>query len=91
MAMVTRVPHAAGTRLAAATQPRPWTRAELDRLPNDGNRYEVLDGVLFVTPQASRDHQRVATALVVLLGRYVDPLGTAYVVGPGAVPFGTNE
>jgi hypothetical protein len=28
----------------------PWTVEQLDRLPDDGNRYEVLDGELFVTP-----------------------------------------
>ncbi len=30
-----------------------WTLAELDRLPDDGNRYELLDGELFVTPATS--------------------------------------
>ena len=35
-----------------------WTRADLLRLPDDGNRYEVLDGKLLVTPQASYPHQR---------------------------------
>ena len=33
-----------------ATKTRRWTRADLARLPDDGNRYEVLDGELFVTP-----------------------------------------
>jgi len=28
-----------------------WTLAELDRLPDDGNRYELVEGVLFVTPE----------------------------------------
>jgi len=27
-----------------------WTVADLERLPNDGNRYEILHGDLFVTP-----------------------------------------
>ena len=40
-----------------ATRTRPWTRADLARLPDDGNRYEVLDGELFVTPQAGVPHQ----------------------------------
>lgn len=33
-----------------ATKMRRWSRADLERLPDDGNRYEVLDGQLFVTP-----------------------------------------
>ena len=27
-----------------------YTIADLERFPNDGNRYELLDGVLLVTP-----------------------------------------
>jgi hypothetical protein len=32
-----------------ATDVRYWTRDDLASLPNDGNRYDVLDGELFVT------------------------------------------
>jgi Uma2 family endonuclease len=74
-----------------AVDTRPWTRADLERLPDDGNRYEVLDGQLLVTPQAALPHQRVATHLVLVLQGYLAPLGTATAVGPGAVPFGDNE
>jgi Uma2 family endonuclease len=42
-----------------ALEARPWTRADLDRLPDDGNRYEVLDGELLVTPPPSAEHQEV--------------------------------
>jgi hypothetical protein len=27
-----------------------WTRADLQRLPDDGNKYEVIDGELLVSP-----------------------------------------
>ena len=27
-----------------------WTVAMLDALPEDGQRYEIIDGVLYVTP-----------------------------------------
>jgi hypothetical protein len=27
-----------------------WVEADLDRLPDDGNRYELIDGSLHVTP-----------------------------------------
>lgn len=30
-----------------------WTVADLERLPEDGKRYEILHGELFVTPRAS--------------------------------------
>src|ERR1700749_2703166 len=36
---------------------RDWTVADLADFPDDGNRYEVLDGMLYVTPAPSFDHQ----------------------------------
>ena len=70
---------------------RPWTRADLARLPDDGNRYEVLDGALLVTPQAAFRHQEIATRLLVPLRAYCAQHGIGVVVGPGAVPHGTSQ
>ena len=78
-------------RKPATPRIRPWTRADLARLPDDGNRYEVLDGQLLVTPQASYGHQSVALHLAMALQTYVGQSGAAHVVGPGAVPFKKNE
>ncbi|GAA1526138.1 Uma2 family endonuclease [Kribbella lupini] len=36
---------------------RPLTRADLYRVPNDGHRYELIDGVLVMTPAPSLRHQ----------------------------------
>lgn len=58
-----------------ATKTHRWTRADLANLPDDGNRYEVLDGQLFVTPLPLFPHQWIATRLVALLTPYVH-LGT---------------
>ena len=74
-----------------ATKTLRWTRADLERLPDDGNRYEVLDGELFVTPQAAHDHQRIALRLAVMLEPYCARHALGGVVGPGAVVFGSNE
>ena len=74
-----------------ATTTRRWTRADLANLPDDGNRYEVLDGELFVTPQARYEHQDVAARLVIALAEYCDRYGLGRVVGPGAVIFDENE
>ncbi|MCA1824619.1 MAG: Uma2 family endonuclease [Frankia sp.] len=46
---------------------RPLTRADLELMPDDGHRYELLDGVLLVTPAPTPTHQRVAFELAVLL------------------------
>jgi Uma2 family endonuclease len=48
---------------------RPFTVAELDRMPDDGRRYELLDGVLVVGPRPTTIHQVVAGRLYgVLIG-----------------------
>ncbi len=36
---------------------RPFTVAELDRMPDDGHRYELLDGALVVSPRPTTIHQ----------------------------------
>lgn len=46
---------------------RPFTVADLDRLPDDGRRYELLDGVLVVSPRPTTIHQFAATRLAALL------------------------
>jgi Uma2 family endonuclease len=38
---------------------RPWTYADLADLPDDGNRYEILQGELIVSPSPSGRHQIV--------------------------------
>jgi Uma2 family endonuclease len=68
-----------------------WARADLGRLPDDGNRYEVLDGELFVTPQAAYRHQAIAFDLAFALQRYCIDHDIGRVVGPGAVVFDQNE
>ena len=41
-----------------------WTSADLDLLPlEDGKRYEIIDGELYVAKQPSSDHQFVCVAV----------------------------
>src|ERR1700761_4299142 len=47
----------------------PFTVAELDRMPDDGHRYELLDGALVVSPRPTTVHQAVAGRLAGLLER----------------------
>lgn len=50
-----------------ATMGRPFTRADLEDMPDDGRRYEIIDGVLIVSAAPGRVHQRAAFALARLL------------------------
>lgn len=52
-------------------EPRRWTVPDLERLPNDGNRYEIIDGTLYVTPAPSLTHQRAGAELYAELRTYL--------------------
>lgn len=62
---------------------RLWTHRDLDDTPDDGNRYEVIDGKLHVTPLPTTWHQRVISQLALLVGQHVmdEGLGEAFVSG----------
>jgi Uma2 family endonuclease len=47
-----------------------WTLEMVRALPDDGKRYEVLDGVLLVSPAPSFRHQRAVKLLVAILDEY---------------------
>lgn len=49
-----------------------WTAEQALALPEDGNRYEVLDGELFVTPAPTWGHQSVLMRLLLALAPYVE-------------------
>jgi len=73
-----------GMSLAA---PR-YTVHDLEQFPNDGNRYELLGGVLLVTPGPRPAHQEVAFRLALQIGQALQLPGYAHVVTPGAVVSG---
>ena len=62
-----------------------YTVDDLDKFPDDGNRYELLDGMLLVTPASSAAHQIIASRLQFRLSAAVVASGHAHVVGPGAI------
>lgn len=67
------------------TQPlvRKLTHRDLDDTPDDGNRYEVIDGELFVSPFPTFRHQRSETRLIMILGSWVGShdLGEVFAAG----------
>lgn len=69
-----------------------WTLEEVHRLPNDGNKHELVHGELFVTPPPSNVHETVLARLIRVLVPYVDAnsLGLVY-PGTPAVRRGGSE
>ena len=49
----------------------PWTYQHYVLLPDDGNRYEIIDGERFVTPAPGMRHQELSTELLLALGAHV--------------------
>jgi Uma2 family endonuclease len=58
-----------------------WTLEMVHALPDDGNRYELVDGELLVSPAPSLLHQRVVFGLYDRLREYVKRLGWCELLG----------
>lgn len=70
---------------------REWTVEEVQALPSDGNRYEVIDGELLVSPSPSSTHQDAVLELAIRLAAYVkgNQAGHIY-VAPADVVYGNG-
>jgi Uma2 family endonuclease len=66
---------------------RDWTVAELHALPDDGQRYEVADGELLVTPAPSWLHQGAVLQLALALEPCARRLGLHLLIAPAEVAF----
>ena len=57
-----------------------WTYEDWLKLPDDGYRYEVIDGVLHMSPPPRIPHQRVSLRIVRRLADFVEErdLGEAF-------------
>lgn len=54
-----------------AIENRLWTVEEVHAIPDDGNRYECIDGELFVSPGPVQRHQRALFDLGVILEAFI--------------------
>ena len=69
------------------TKLKPLTIADWDAMPyGDGNRYEIIEGELFVSTSPGLPHQIVLKNLIVLIDRFLEmnPIGMV-VPNPGLV------
>ncbi|HEX5944661.1 MAG TPA: Uma2 family endonuclease [Acidimicrobiales bacterium] len=74
MALAVRPPH-------EHSHLRPLTYDEVQQFPDDGYRYELVDGELLVTPAPNTAHQRAITQLIIVLAAAVSAEMEA-LVGP---------
>lgn len=65
----------------AAADREHWTAADWQALPDDGNRYEIIDGELFVTSAPIRLHQGAIGRLFLRIAPYVE----SHAVGDAAM------
>jgi Uma2 family endonuclease len=52
-----------------------WTYADYAALPDDGNRYEIIAGVLYMTPAPGTGHQSISARVVTFLVTHVEFAG----------------
>jgi len=57
----------------------PYTYQEYQYLPNDGRRYEIVEGELYVTPAPSPMHQTVSRRLQFVLMKQLEEPGIAFI------------
>ena len=68
------------------SQDTSWTSADLELLPDDGKRYEIIDGELHVSKQPGWHHQFVCGQLFSLLQRWSDETQSGQAnIAPGVI------
>jgi len=72
--------------------PIPWTSEAVRALPDDGRRYELVEGELLVTPSPGPVHQRVLAALFNRLGPYLQATNSGLLLwSPADLSLGEDE
>ena len=63
-----------------------YTADDLDFMPEDTNRYELIGGKLFVSRAPHLDHQRTVTNFIIAFGEYLktNPIGEIFTT-PGVI------
>src|SRR5437870_3142198 len=63
-----------------------WTSADLEEMPDDGRRYEIIDGELYVSSPNHFRHQVACGEILVALERWGDETGIGHAVfAPGLI------
>ena len=63
-----------------------WTSTDLESMPDDGKRYEIIDGELYVSKQPSRHHQHTCLRIATELDSWSRRSGAGHVnLAPGLI------
>jgi Uma2 family endonuclease len=76
---------------SVARLPRKWTYSDLERLPEDGPRYELYDGEPWEMPSPTHAHQVYALQCARLLADYADRTGGEAAIAPLDVIFSEHD
>lgn len=91
---MTAIPDTAETVVRASHVPGPrqgrWTYADYAALPDDGNRYEIIDGVLYMAPAPIPEHENIAALILARLVTTIDDTGLGRVFGSPDIDVGTH-
>ncbi|OYD98731.1 hypothetical protein CDG77_04545 [Nostoc sp. 'Peltigera membranacea cyanobiont' 213] len=68
-----------------------WTTADLELFPDNGNRYEIIDGELFVTRAPHWNHQKTCVRISTSLDTWSQTTGLGEVVTAPGIIFGDND
>jgi Uma2 family endonuclease len=82
--------HIMGMPLRVPIRVPTYITDDLRKFPKDGVRYELLDGMLLVTPAPGTAHQVVLARLQYALSAYLVPAGIAYCTSPGEIEIKPN-
>jgi Uma2 family endonuclease len=87
MATAVAIPIAPSTISKKAHSPRgPWHSSDLDLLPENGTRYEIINGELFRSKSPHWHHQAACTKIATKLTLWCESSGSgAAVVTPGVI------
>src|SRR5579871_3578057 len=69
-----------------------WTSADLETLPDDGKRYEIIDGDLHVAKQPGWHHQETCGRIYAVLDQWSQENGAGRVtIAPGVIFDAEND
>ncbi len=77
--------------MATTIGPRHYTYADLERLPADRKRYEIIGGDLIVSPSPNVLHQRIVGTLFAQLHAFASSVGGQAFVAPLDVVFADDD